>query len=236
MKKILAVLLLAVCCCLVPLLSYGRGADANTSADSKWDLDGSGTVDISDVTYLLNWLSAPACTHEYIEKTVSPTDKEQGYTLHTCINCGDEYKDYYVTASTGLKYTLNSDGESYSVRGVGSCTDLDVIIPAEYNGKTVTNIGYTAFYNCSSLTDIVISNSVTSIDSCAFCWCDSLTSIVISDSVTFIGGEAFNNCGSLTSITYKGTIAQWNNISKESDWNSNTGKYTIHCTDGDISK
>ena len=37
-------------------------------------------------------------------------------------------------------------------------------------------------------------------------------------------------------ITYTGTQAQWNAISKGSNWNYNTGSYTIHCTDGDIAK
>ena len=54
--------------------------------------------------------------------------------------------------------------------------------------------------------------------------------------MTHIGASAFNICTGLTSITYQGTKAQWNAISKESNWNSNTGIYTIHCTDGDLTK
>ena len=47
---------------------------------------------------------------------------------------------------------------------------------------------------------------------------------------------AFRGCIGLTSINFGGTKAQWNAISKGSMWNSDTGNYTIYCTDGTISK
>ena len=66
---------------------------------------------------------------------------------------------------------------------------------------SVTSIGESAFFNCNSLTSIVIPDSVTSIGRYAFFSCDSLTSIVIPDSVTSIGNSAFESCDSLTSVT-----------------------------------
>ncbi len=78
--------------------------------------------------------------------------------------------------------------------------------------------------------------SVTSIEDYAFSGCESLTSITIPDSVTSIYQGAFRKCSKLTSITFQGTKLQWNEINKSSNWDSDTGSYTIHCTDGDISK
>ncbi len=78
--------------------------------------------------------------------------------------------------------------------------------------------------------------SGTSIGDFAFSHCSSLTSITIPNSVTSIGDSAFEDCSGLTSITYQGTKAQWEAIAKASSWNSFTGSYTIHCTDGDIAK
>ena len=82
-------------------------------------------------------------------------------------------------ASSGLEFTLNADGKSYSVTGIGTCTDTEVVIPRTYSGKPVTSIGEWAFSNCSSLTGVVIPSSVTSIGLGAFVGCSSLTEIKV---------------------------------------------------------
>ena len=61
-------------------------------------------------------------------------------------------------------------------------------------------------------------------------------SVTIPDSVTSIESDAFRYCRSLTEINFEGTKAQWKAISKGSNWNYNTGAYTIYCTDGNIGK
>ena len=51
-----------------------------------------------------------------------------------------------------------------------------------------------AFWYCSSLSEIVIPSSVTSIGDCAFYGCNSLSEIVIPSSITSIGDSAFYGC------------------------------------------
>jgi hypothetical protein len=46
----------------------------------------------------------------------------------------------------------------------------------------------------------------------------------------------FYDCSKLTSINYDGTIAEWEALEKSYYWNDVTPDYTIHCTDGDITK
>ena len=53
---------------------------------------------------------------------------------------------------------------------------------------------------------------MTSIGSWAFYNCSSLTSVTISDSVTSIGVYAFTGCSGLTTVFYAGTEEQWNAI------------------------
>ena len=101
-------------------------------------------------------------------------------------------------------------------------------------GNSVTSIDESAFRGCNGLTSITIPDSVTSIGNYAFYGCSGLTSVTIPDSVTSIGSWAFYNCSGLTSIEFKGTKAQWIVIKKGSDWNYNTGSYTVYCTDGNI--
>ena len=110
-----------------------------------------------------------------------------------------------------LEFTMNYDGESYSVIGIGTCTETDLVIPNTYNGKPVTNIGHNAFGNpyqgflsprqSIDLTSVTIPNSVTSIEDYAFAYCTGLTELTIPDSVTSIGDSAFEGCTGLTSVT-----------------------------------
>ena len=122
-----------------------------------------------------------------------------------------------------------------SVTSIGSsafsgCSGLtSITIP-----NSVTSIGDYAFEDCTSLTSITIPNSVTSIGQRAFYGCSSLTSITIPNSVTSIGSSAF--CQNISGISFKGTIEQWNAISKSSNWDSSTRSYTIFCIDGEITK
>ena len=129
---------------------------------------------------------------------------------------------------SGLKYLMSSGRTLYINRNE---LKGELIIP-----DGVTSIGYSAFYGCSGLTSVIIPDTVTSIGRYAFAYCNGLTSVSIPDSVTEIGYGAFEDCSRLTDINFKGTKAQWKAIEKVRGWNSGTGNYTVHCTDGDIKK
>ena len=64
--------------------------------------------------------------------------------------------------------------------------------------NSVTNIGYSAFYKCTGLTEIEISN-VESIENYAFSGCSGLTEINMQN-VTRIEDNAFYECSSLENI------------------------------------
>ena len=104
----------------------------------------------------------------------------------------------------------------------------NIVIPATYQGKTVTKVikpdfsalfssekpaakvitlpdtitslGYGAFAGCLSLESVTIPNSVTSIGNSVFSGCSSLESVTIPSGVTSIGNSAFYGCSSLKSI------------------------------------
>ena len=71
--------------------------------------------------------------------------------------------------------------------------------------NSVTDIGNSAFSDCSSLSNIVIPDSVTAIGNFAFWGCSSLSNIVIPDSVTAIGDYAFYYC-SLSNIVIPDSV------------------------------
>ena len=73
-------------------------------------------------------------------------------------------------------------------------------------GNNVTSIGNNAFAQCDNLSSCTIGNNVTSIGSYGFSGCTSITSINIPNSVTTIGDRAFNRCSSLTSISIPNSV------------------------------
>ena len=139
------------------------------------------------------------------------------------------YAFYGCSGLTSVK--IGNDVTSIGYSAFENCSGLTSV----KIGNGVTSIGYEAFSYCSRLTSVTIGNSVTWIDSYAFYGCSGLTSVTIGKSVTSIGDEAFRICSGLTSITYKGTIADWMNIDKGSNWNDSVpATCLIHCTDGII--
>ncbi len=98
------------------------------------------------------------------------------------------------------------DGLSYATYvgcvGITRCNlyAKEVVIPAEIEGKPVTEIGRSAFSHCEELTQVTIPDSVVSIQDYAFRACYALTEIRIPDSVTSIDERAFDDCIALKRI------------------------------------
>ncbi len=161
--------------------------------------------------------------------------------------------------SAGLAYSVNGDGVSCTIVGIGTCTDTELVIGGNIDGytvtavadcafkgnqtitkvtisDTVTKIGASAFSRCTSLKSVVIDNGVTTVGEQAFMGCSALSSVSIAASVTAIGERAFCACDRLTSISFGGTKAQWAAIEKGKDWDGGINSYTVYCTDGNVSK
>ena len=64
--------------------------------------------------------------------------------------------------------------------------------------RGITSIGDSAFYNCTSVVSVALSEGVTNIDDDAFYNCPSLTNISLPNGLTRIGRAAFLNCTSLS--------------------------------------
>ena len=121
-----------------------------------------------------------------------------------------------VVCIAGYAYDIkveNADGVTIYYNYINDGTELEVAkanyhdivnIPEEVTymnrTRTVTSIGYTAFYDCRALTSVTIPNSVTTIGSFAFSDCPNLTTVTIPNSVTTIGSYAFRRCYGLTSV------------------------------------
>lgn len=121
--------------------------------------------------------------------------------LTVCGCMSSDIQDNSSNNSGNLKFSLNRDKNSYTVKGMTSDTTDSLIIPAQYNGKDVTAIADRAFRKCSNLKTVFIPDTVTSIGYRAFQGCTGLASIVVPNSVSRIDGGAFEGCAGLTEIT-----------------------------------
>ena len=196
----------------------------------------------------------------YCDSLITLTVAEGNTKYYSQSNCIIETESKKLIA--GCNSSIIPDG----VNSIGDwafcgCSGLESItIP-----DGVTAIGDRAFYGCSGLESITIPDSVTSIGERAFSNCgklkyneydnalylgndnnpyiilirakdNNITSCKINEKTKFIHNDAFNSCRALREINFNGTKAEWEEIEKFGGWDSNTGNYKIHCTDGDISK
>lgn len=74
----------------------------------------------------------------------------------------------------------------------------------------------------------------TTIGTEAFYRTETLVRVTIPNNVTYIGSQAFDSCDILEDVYYNGTMAEWENVEKESDWVYYSNVSVVHCTDGDV--
>jgi hypothetical protein len=116
-------------------------------------------------------------------------------------------KSPVYTGNVSIPASVSYNSISYSVTSISNqafynCTGLTSVTIT----NLVTSIGDNAFRNCTSLSSVTIPNSVTSTGTYAFYGCTGLTSVTIGNSVTSIGGSTFSGCSGLTSVTVPNSV------------------------------
>ena len=117
---------------------------------------------------------------------------------YTCSGCGT-----VSNGSEGLEYELNWDN-TYTVTGLGSCTDKCVFIPAYIGNLKVVAIAPGAFAN-SSVEYVGIPATVETVGDSAFAGCAEMMSLDIPASVKTLGAYAFAGCNALIKVEIPGT-------------------------------
>ena len=80
-------------------------------------------------------------------------------------------------------------------------------------------IGYSAFHECTSLTDIVIPNGVMEIGNGIFYDCTNLHNVTIPNTITSIGSDAFYGCNNLSRVDIR-DLSAWCNIEFNSSYSN----------------
>lgn len=124
---------------------------------------------------------------------------------------------YYIDASECKATDIDFNG----------CRVLEELYMPQ-NGQT--DIIERMFFACG-LTELTIPEGYTTIYTCAFEQANIKT-LGLPSTISLLKTNAFFG-SSVTTINYNGTIAEWNAITKETNWNYGKS-FTIHCTDGDV--
>lgn len=105
--------------------------------------------------------------------------------------------------SVGLKYSISGNatiGYYMTLDGIGTCTDVDIVVASYYNGYPVKVIDNNAFNGQTHIKSIRLSDTVEIISYGAFRGCSSLESLYISASLKRIDSHVFWDCGNITKI------------------------------------
>jgi hypothetical protein len=78
--------------------------------------------------------------------------------------------------------------------------------------ESVTEIGASAFSDCTSLRDVYLYAEINAVKVTTFHNCTSLRQIVLKESVTVIEQSAFSNCRELHIVKYTGSNEQWSKV------------------------
>lgn len=153
----------------------------------------SGTYDDYESDEHAHWQECEVCGKESQHENHAVNDPGV-----TCPDCG-----VTVNYSAGLKFLVNADKTYFTVIGIGTVTNGDIIIPSTYADATsdfntlpVSGIGPKCF-------DLTANPGENQLD---------ITSVTIPASVVRMESNAFYRCDAMTDVKYEGTLSQWCSI------------------------
>lgn len=157
-----------------------------------------------------------------------------------------QYNGFFGCIFGATDYSNNSSSVPYSLK--------NVVITG--GSKIIDH----AFQNCIGIESISLPDSLAEVGSNAFSGCYNLKKLTFGANSQFVQfySNTFNQCSNLTEITipssvirmyygifydsqisdvyFTGTVAVWQSRFSNNGWDNGLDDYTVHCTDGTISK
>lgn len=175
-----------------------------------------------------------ASTYDGYPVTVIGEDALAGYDRIKSITIPESVTAIDMRAfknCTGLESITIPDTVYYiSGDAFMNCTSLKSIkLPASLK---LVNPG--VFSNCTALEEIMIPDFVTEIMVGAFYECTNLKTVTLGRRIEKLWADVFMDCDNLTETNFSGTMARWNAIEKDDEWNFGSIITVVHCSDGDV--
>lgn len=154
----------------------------------------------------------------------SRVDYIKDSAFENCTSLKNVYFDLLSWHSSYLSEIYN--------RAFANCSSIEKLsLPS-------VDIGPYAFDGCINLKEVIIYRNFGAgptlvFETGCFSGCTSLNHIWFNQP-QYIYDDVFSGCINLTQIDFGGTVSEWNNTTKTTNWNRGSSIQKIHCTDGDI--
>ena len=146
----------------------------------------------------------------------------------TCTGCG------VVRATQGLSYRGDLTTGTYTVIGIGTTLETDIVVARYYNSIEITSVAASAFSGIDGLKSVHLQKYILRVGDRAFADSADLEAVTLTKGLLYIGSEVFAGCDSLTTVIFQGSMAEFLAIEKAEDWNGGHTGYVIRCFDGEI--
>ena len=135
---------------------------------------------------------------------------------------------------TNLESVVFEEGNELESIGSGcfyDCPKLKTITFAETS--KFKELDYYTFQKLGVLEELDLPNSVETIKTYSIHECSSLKTLWLSKELKSFEYYSIDSCP-IENLHFKGTMEEWNKISKEGSWCSQIATNVVHCTDGDV--
>ena len=149
--------------------------------------------------------SVAGCVEEPIEESLESQESSSSSSAKRSSSRKSSSQSF-IDPLNLLQFTLNEDGESYSVSSESKLLK-DVTIPSTHEGLPVTSIPDGGFWRCNNLTSVTMPDSIASVGKHAFRGCMSLREINFSKNLTSLEKDTFWHCVSLVTVDIPSGIA-----------------------------
>lgn len=165
-----------------------------------------------------------------ISKAAAGKDGENGKDGQNAVNITDEatINEIAKKLAAGLSFKLDLEGASYEIvqnpdgsLGIKfvTTTDTKVVIPdvIKIGDKVyrITEVHDKAFYDNTSLREVVVSKNISTIGNSAFEKCINLKTVKLNEGLVNIGDKAFRDCSALESVKMPSTVQNIGNYAFE---------------------
>ena len=168
----------------------------NISAENEYFTVYNGVLYNKDLTEFIAYPVACGQTSYMVPKTVVTIDALM-YPIYASLSISFENGHAYYVTIDGVTYTKDMKKVLFCSKDKAGSYDMP---------DSVAEIAENAFKNCTSLTDVIVSDNVTNIVYATFASCTSLKSISLPEGLLSIEESAFDRTLSLTSIQLPSTL------------------------------